>query len=140
MDEAVKALLLPALLFALLLVLGGAHAQGWQDPTRPAMAAPDSGTGAASAEAAPQLQSVLIGQGGGGGSGVRKVAVISGKTMRVGDRFGDAVLVKISDDRVTLRRDTKLIVLKLSLRHRHRRAALAPPVALTSNNENIQHD
>lgn len=105
MDEAVN----PVMLAVLLLTLGGAHAQQLQDPTRPAMAVSESvmGVGAGSAAPLMQLQSVLIGRGG------RKVAVISGRIMRVGDRFGDAVLTKISDDGVVLRIGTKLTVLKL---------------------------
>lgn len=67
------------------------------DPTRP----PDSmmilpSTGAPLAPAEPRLQSVMI------GAGVRS-AIIDGQRYKVGDKVGDARLVRISESEVVLR-------------------------------------
>lgn len=97
-------------ILAALLALAGslapaAHAQSLPDPTRPALG---SGPGAA-APAPPQLQVVLIGSGSAG----RRVAVISGQTLRIGDKFGGAVLASISSNEVVLREGNTVRVLKL---------------------------
>jgi MSHA biogenesis protein MshK len=105
MDEAVNRLMLAALLLA----SGCAHAQGLPDPTRPATAAPAAFADAAPAAQLGHLQAVLIGRRPGG----RRIAVIDGKMLRVGDKFGTTVLVSISDDAVILRSGTKLTPLKL---------------------------
>ena len=57
----------------------------------------------------PQLQSVLVSLRPGG----RRVAVIDGKTVRQGQRVGDAVLVAIGATEVVLRRGAKTETLKL---------------------------
>lgn len=89
-----------------------AVAQGVGDPTRPPAAALlDTGpAGVAAAPAGPVLQSVLISLRDGG----RRVAVISGQTVRQGERFGDAVLVRMTQTEVVLRRGRELQTLKLS--------------------------
>jgi MSHA biogenesis protein MshK len=91
--------------------LSSARAQELPDPTRPP---PEAGQAAGSADAdlpkaslLPQLQSVLIGTHG------REVAVIDGQTVRKGEKFNGAVLVKVSKDRVVLRRGGKDQVLTL---------------------------
>ena len=68
------------------------------DPTRP----PDSMSGATRATPGelpaftePQLQSVLIGAG-------RRSVIIGGQRYKIGDRVGDARLVKISENEVVL--------------------------------------
>jgi MSHA biogenesis protein MshK len=66
------------------------------DPTRP----PDSmiglsATGAPLAPAEPRLQSVMIGAGG-------RSAIIDGRQYKVGDKVGDARLVRISESEVVL--------------------------------------
>ena len=93
-----------AALFALL-AAGPALAQGLSDPMRPANAAP---TGAApEAVAAPSgLQSILI-------AGARRVAVINGQTVAVGQRIGDATLVRVAETEVTLKRGDQFETLKL---------------------------
>lgn len=75
---------------------GPAHAASLPDPTRPPAslnagpeAAADSGEGL-------RLQSVLI-------SPLRRVAIINGQMARVGDRIGNAELVRISEGEVVLR-------------------------------------
>jgi MSHA biogenesis protein MshK len=108
MDEAMKRRarqLLAALSAALL--LAPASAQVLRDPTQPpAVAAPSAAAGSASSTAEPvssepKLQSVLISTRPGG----RKVAVIDGTTVRVGDKFHDAIVAKITPTSVVLKQD-----------------------------------
>ncbi len=84
-----------------------ASAEILNDPTRPpaSLDAPvrqESGA----RDAGPVLQSVLI-------SPTRKVAIINGETVRLGEKFGDARVVKIAEDEVVLRNGNDLQVLKL---------------------------
>lgn len=81
-----------------------AQGQGLPDPTRPAI-----GSGSDAAGTPLQLQVVLIGRGPAG----RRVAVISGQTLRIGDKFDGAVLSAIADNEVVLRSGNKVRVLKL---------------------------
>jgi hypothetical protein len=96
---------------ALLLVLAGvvssplAQAQEiTTDPTRPAvglvMEAPE---GAAPAN---QLQSVMI-------SPTRRAAMINGVVVELGQKYGDAVLMRVAEDRVVLRSGGSQQVLRL---------------------------
>lgn len=87
-----------------------------RDPTRPpsVMTAPvyvpGSSTVLPRAERAqPQLQSILVSLRPGG----RRIAVINGKTVRQGQRVGDAVVVAIGATDVLLRRGGKTQTLKL---------------------------
>lgn len=88
-----------------------AQAQELPDPTRPPPEARQPAAGelppAPAAPALPQLQSVLMGTHG------REVAVIDGQTVRKGEKFKGAVLVKVSKDRVVLRSGGKDQVLTL---------------------------
>jgi MSHA biogenesis protein MshK len=86
----------------------GAQGQGLPDPTRPAVG-PGSGSGGDAAATLPQLQVVLIGRGAAG----RRVAVINGQALRIGDKFDGAVLTGISGSEVVLRNGNKVRVLKL---------------------------
>jgi MSHA biogenesis protein MshK len=106
MDKAVKLFALIAMLAA-----GAAQAQALADPTRPpAMPArTPAGAQAGPASAAPVLQSVLIGRQAGG----RQVAVIDGETVRLGGTFRGAVLVRMTETEVELRRGRERQVLKL---------------------------
>ena len=87
----------------------GAHAQPLQDPTRPpaqllhpvADSKPDR---------APALQSILVGRGAGG----RRVAVIDGDTVRVGDLVRGARVVGMTATTVELQRGNKREVLTLT--------------------------
>lgn len=89
------------------------------DPTRP----PDMST--ASAEPVfvegPRLQSVLI-------SPTRRAAVISGTSVAVGGRFGDARVESITESAVVLRYADRRETLQLlpSTDKRERRAAAQP--------------
>jgi MSHA biogenesis protein MshK len=104
MDEAVKRWSAAALV-----ALAGAAwqlpvvAQVLRDPTQPPPMVAPAQAGAVEAHEAvsnePQLQSVLISNRVNG----RRVAVIDGETVRVGDTFRDAKVVRISLNEVVLR-------------------------------------
>ena len=97
--------------FAWLAVLAaGAGAQTVHDPTRPPAQLLHPGASAATVVHAPQLQSILIGRAAGG----RRVAVIDGATVRVGDLVHGARVVAIAPADVTLARGAKRTVLKLN--------------------------
>ena len=88
-----------------LLLAAPAHAQNLPDPTRP----PDSfglDNTSAVTPSGPVLQSVLIAPG-------RKVAVISGQTVRLGEKFGTAQLVSVTEGEVVLREGEERTTLKL---------------------------
>jgi len=110
MDEAVKRVLACLLLASASL----AGAQALQDPTRPPaalMAGQGAGQAAAApADRAPQLQSVLIARQPGG----RHVAVIDGETLRLGDTYKGARVVRIEQDEVELVRGRTRQVLTLN--------------------------
>jgi MSHA biogenesis protein MshK len=104
----------------MLLAAQAGQAQGLPDPTRPpaqAQLAARLGE-AVAAPSGPQLQSVLIAREPGG----RQVAVIDGETVRLGDTFHGARLVRMTQGEVELVRGRERQVLKLN----------APPAAGTS--------
>jgi MSHA biogenesis protein MshK len=81
------------MLLAALLFTGGVEAASFADPTRPATFTP----GAAPAPSGrPRLESVLIAPD-------RRLAVISGQRVQVGDRIGGAQVVSITESAVVLR-------------------------------------
>jgi MSHA biogenesis protein MshK len=86
-----------------------ALAQALADPMRPpATPGPSPAEGAGDAgKAAARLQSVLI-------SPARRVAVIDGRVVRLGERVGDARLVAISESQVVLQRASGRETLKLN--------------------------
>lgn len=92
----------------LLVVAAAAQAQALRDPTQPAWPVPGATTGSPAAEAPDGLvlQSVVLSQG-------RRLATISGKVYRLGDRVGAARLVEISPEEVSLREAGKTRVLRL---------------------------
>jgi len=99
---------------ALALALSAAPlaAQTLSDPTQPpaALLSPARpGDAPASAPVAAGLQSVLISRSPGG----RKVAVINGQVVRVGERFGGATVIGIGPNSVTLRRGKAVETMKL---------------------------
>ena len=84
-------------------------AQALTDPTRPPTEPlpSDAPTALAPADASkPRLQTILI-------SPTRKLAVIDGRTVALGERFGDARLVSISETAVVLKRGDKTETLRL---------------------------
>jgi len=116
MDEAVirktRAVVAAALCGAGLLAAAGAGAQPLQDPTRPAVGGPGTGAALAASDAAPvqpQLQSVLVGRAPGG----RRIAVIDGETVRLGDTFHGARVARVTDTEVELVRGGERQVLRL---------------------------
>ena len=81
-----------------------AAAQITTDPTRPATGfAAEAPEGAA---AGNQLQSVMI-------SPTRKAAIINGVVVELGQKYGDAVLMRVAEDEVELRSGDSRQVLKL---------------------------
>jgi MSHA biogenesis protein MshK len=81
-----------------------ARAQIATDPTRPATGfAAEAPAGAA---AGNQLQSVMI-------SPTQSAAIINGVRVRLGEKYGDAVLVKVAESEVVLRSGSEQQVLKL---------------------------
>lgn len=98
---------------ALLAPYGAAQAGPLRDPTRPPaqlFLARAVAPGAAATSAAPQLQSVLIGRQAGG----RHVAVIDGETVRLGERFRGARVVRMTQTEVELLRGRERQVLRLA--------------------------
>jgi MSHA biogenesis protein MshK len=107
--RAVKAAC-PLLLLPLLAAAGAhAHAQALQDPTRPPAAAMAVAASPAAAAAGPRLQSILVGREAGG----RRLAVIDGETVRLGEQFHGARVARIGDNEVELVRGSERQVLRL---------------------------
>jgi MSHA biogenesis protein MshK len=90
-----------------LLAPGTALAQVATDPTRPP-AGFDTGAVDATGDAGggATLQSVLI-------SPTQKAAIIGGVMVRLGEKYGDAVLVKVAENEVVLKSGSGLQVLRL---------------------------
>lgn len=80
-------------------------AETFLDPTRPP-ASLGLAAGPISPASGPVLQSVLISPG-------RMLAIISGQTVRLGEKFGEARVVKITESEVLLRSGKDLQTLKL---------------------------
>lgn len=97
-----------------------AQAAPLADPTRPPNAAVDA-AGEAAPRSGPQLQSVLI-------SPARRVAVISGRAVALGERYGEATVASITESAVLLRYAGRSETLRLipGVEKRERRAADAP--------------
>ncbi|MES2538385.1 MAG: MSHA biogenesis protein MshK [Pseudomonadota bacterium] len=84
-----------------------AQAQTLPDPTRPPMAQGFlQDANAQASPAAPVLQSVFM-------SSHKKVAIISGQAVNVGEKFGDSRVVKITESEVILRNGPTVQTLKL---------------------------
>lgn len=81
-------------------------AQTTLDPTRPPDLISVGREGGASPVVGPVLQSVLISPG-------RKMAIISGQTVRLNGKFGDSHLVYIGETEVILRNGKTEQILKL---------------------------
>jgi MSHA biogenesis protein MshK len=113
LDEAVKTLTastLAAFALAASIASQSACAQALTDPTRPpaALGARVDAPGSAAGDGLPRLQSVLISRAGG-----RQVAVIDGETVRLGDNFKGARVVRMSQTEVELARGRERQVLRL---------------------------
>lgn len=95
------------LIAALLLGPACALAAPFADPTRPpaAEASTASGDGVAG-QGVPRLESVLIAPD-------RRIAVINGQAVRVGQKVGEARVLSITETEVALREGNSTQVLKL---------------------------
>jgi MSHA biogenesis protein MshK len=92
---------------AFLMVVVPVAAQALVDPTRPpASLNTEPMNSGQPMPAGPVLQSVLI-------SPRRKEAIISGQTVKIGDKVGEAKVVRIAEGQVVLRNGTDLQTLKL---------------------------
>ncbi|VXB06679.1 hypothetical protein [Massilia sp. 9I] len=85
-----------------------ARAQALLDPTRPPASLGVRADGAAAGDGLPRLQSVLIARAGG-----RQVAVIDGETVRLGDSYKGARVVRMTQTEVELVRGRERQVLRL---------------------------
>lgn len=82
------------------------YAENFRDPTRPPTSFDGGYQSGADSSSGPQLQSILV-------SPDRRVATISGRTLRVGDKVGDARVEKILETEVVLRSGSSVQTLKL---------------------------
>lgn len=80
--------------------------QGLVDPTRPPAAAAGKPGAVDDAPPGTQLQSILI-------SSRRRVAVINGNTVALGDLVGEARVVRITETEVVLKSGNETEVLKM---------------------------
>jgi MSHA biogenesis protein MshK len=97
MNRAMAAMLRRALPMALgLCVCAAAAAQGIIDPTRPPAAVSSGAAGDPGAAALPVLHSIKI-------SPTERSAIIGGETVRQGGKYGDARVIRISENEVVLR-------------------------------------
>jgi MSHA biogenesis protein MshK len=94
-----------ALGVVLALMSAVALAQALNDPMRPPAAYVEAESGGGEA-GGPVLQSVMI-------SPTRKAAIISGEMVKLGGKFGNAKLVKVSESEVVLRTGDETQVLKM---------------------------
>ena len=76
------------------------------DPTRPPGISPDAPSAAPSAPREPRLTSIVV-------APERRLAVIDGQPVRVGDEIAGARVVTIQPERVRLRRGDETITLRL---------------------------
>ncbi len=88
------------------LMPAAAGAQALSDPTRPPAALLGAEGAAVGTAGAPVLQSVII-------SPAVKAAIINGEMVRLGDAFGNARLVKVSENEVVLKEGDEEQILKL---------------------------
>jgi MSHA biogenesis protein MshK len=92
---------------------------GLPDPTRPSFAQGDGTEGSASGQHGLVLQSVLIGP-------QRRLAVINGRTLAVGERIGDVTVAVIHPHEVVLKRTSGEFTLRLVPRYVSRSTTATP--------------
>ena len=93
---------------SLLAVMTVVHAEGLADPTRPPASVERPAAAGVAEDAAPTgLQTIIRGRDG------KLGAIINGEYVVIGGRVGDARVVKIGEDSVTLKSATGLETLKL---------------------------
>lgn len=106
-SSVVKRLVQSSVFVSMLTVAPLVSGETLTDPTRPPASlrsGVDGGTQIVSS--GPVLQSVLISSG-------RKVAIIGGQTVNLGEKFGDARVTKITESEVTLTGSNGVQILKL---------------------------
>jgi MSHA biogenesis protein MshK len=98
-----------------------AHAAPFADPTRPPSAFSDDGA-AATAPGGPRLESVLIAPD-------RRLAVINGQEVRVGGKYGEGQVVRITESEVVIRsaQGTETLRLLPEVQKRHAPSAKRLP-------------
>jgi MSHA biogenesis protein MshK len=89
-----------------LVMVGAASSQGMSDPTRPPAGFAAGDPEAATEAGGPVLQSVMISSRG-------RAAIISGEVVRLGQKYRDAVLVRVAENEVVLKGGGGTQVLKL---------------------------
>jgi MSHA biogenesis protein MshK len=95
------------LLALVLLAALPAHAQGLNDPTRPPREIlGDTGEVSDAAAGGSPAQVVVI-------SSDRRQATINGRTVSLGGRYGDATLVRISDEEIVLQKADSMEIIRL---------------------------
>jgi MSHA biogenesis protein MshK len=86
----------PWLIAALLAAGAPAWAQALVDPMRPPTAGQGEGEVAVARSGGPVLEQIILGDG-------RKFAVINGRRVALGEKFGNSTLIRIGTDQVTLK-------------------------------------
>ena len=109
MDEAVTTVCKAAALALLFVAVAPLQAQALRDPTQPPAAAMLGAGVQASAASGPRLQSILVAREAGG----RRLAVIDGETVRLGEQFHGARVARIGDNEVELVRGAERKVLRV---------------------------
>jgi len=109
MDEAVTTVCKAAALALLFGAAAPVQAQALRDPTQPPAAAALGAGVQASAASGPRLQSILVARAAGG----RRLAVIDGETVRLGEQFHGARVARIGDNEVELVRGAERQVLRV---------------------------
>jgi len=117
-----------ALAAAMLLFPVAVSAQGITiDPTRPPVGylatGADAGADTGEGDGGPVLQSVMI-------SPTQRTAIINGALVKVGEKYGDAVLTRVAESEVVLRSGGVNRVLKLYPRVDKREAGQGAAVAI----------
>lgn len=95
-----------ALALAVVLFSAGAAAQVMNDPTRPPSGFALGDLEGGDAGGGIMLQSVMI-------SPTRKAAIINGVMVKLGEKYGDAVLIRVAETEVVLKSGATRQVLKL---------------------------
>jgi MSHA biogenesis protein MshK len=93
-------------MFLMLIGINIACAEQFVDPTRPPDAMGSVQAGNPNVDSAPVLQSVLI-------SPHRRLAIINGKAVKLGEKYGSSQLISITETEVVLRSGKDLQTLKL---------------------------
>jgi MSHA biogenesis protein MshK len=89
------------------------------DPTRPSFTQGDGTEGSTSGQHGLVLQSVLIGP-------QRRLAVINGRSLAVGERFADVTVTAIHPHEVVLKRASGEFTLRLLPRYVSRHTSITP--------------